>query len=236
MEVNNNFIVGGRFVKNYNSMSYWEPFIRKNKTLRERIFRYEYITDKTIYLHYTIFTKKSGVESGWVPAPNLEAFLGYVQYCLLPEAYYKWIYGRKNTITKIPIVTAEAILNDAVRSNEVTEKEKRYIENDLDGIKKLWRFKREDCNQQVSLFCSKFNSNWIGDADSFLYMKAFFSSKELGEFIIRTVSETNYRECFKQESSMGKEQWLDFCEEASKDKQKGEELKQYLFKELKEII
>lgn len=61
MEVNSDFIIyRGRVCENYNSISYWEPFIRKNKTLRERVFRYDYVTDKTIYLHYTIFTKNLG--------------------------------------------------------------------------------------------------------------------------------------------------------------------------------
>lgn len=223
-------------MKNYNSMSYWEPFIQKNKTLRERVFKYEYITDKTIYLHYTIFTKKSGVESGWVPAPNLDAFLGYVQYCFLPQAYYTWIYGREKSITKIPILTVDSIFSDALRNNKVTEDERKYMESDIDGLKELWRLRKESCNVKISRFCSKFNSNWIGDSNSFLYMKAFFSSKELGEFVIKTVSQTNYRQCFKKETSMDKDAWLSFCEEASKDRQKGEELKQYLFKELKEII
>ena len=113
-------------MKNYNSISYWEPFIRKNKTLRERVFRYDYVTDKTIYLHYTIFTKKSGVESGWVPAPNIDAFLGYVQYCFFPQAYYMWIYGREKIITKIPIATVDSILNDAVIKNKVTDDERKY--------------------------------------------------------------------------------------------------------------
>ena len=130
-------------MKNYNSISYWEPFIRKNKTLRERVFRYDYVTDKTIYLHYTIFTKKSGVESGWVPAPNIDAFLGYVQYCFLPQAYYMWIYGREKTITKIPIATVDSILNDAVIKNKVTDDERKYIEDDIKEIKNLWRFKNE---------------------------------------------------------------------------------------------
>ncbi len=228
--------IGGEFVKNYNSISYWEPFIRKNKTLRERVFRYGYITDKTIYLHYTIFTKKSGVESGWVPAPNIDAFLGYVQYCFLPQAYYMWIYGREKTITKIPIATVDSILDDAVIKNKVTDDERKYIEDDIKEIKNLWRFKNEDCHRKIISFCSKFNSNWIGDANSFLYMKAFFSSKELGEFVIKTISQTNYTECFKQETSMTRDEWLNFCEQASKDRQKGEQLKQYLFKELKEII
>ena len=35
---------------------------------------------------------------------------------------------------------------------------------------------------------------------------------------------------------MTRDEWLNFCEQASKDRQKGEQLKQYLFKELKEII
>lgn len=223
-------------MKNYNSISYWEPFIRKNKTLRERVFKYDYITDKTIYLHYTIFTKKSGVESGWVPAPNLEAFLGYIEYCFLPEAYYTWIYGREKSITKVPIVTIQSILREAVRDNKINEEDKKYIESDIESLKRLWRFRREDCQEHIERFCSKFNCNWMGDANSFLYMKAFFSSKDLGKFVIKTISQTNYRECFKRETSMGREEWLSFCENASKDRQKGEELKQYLFKELKEII
>lgn len=223
-------------MKNYNSITYWEPFIRKNKTLRERVFKYDYITDQTIYLHYTIFSKKSGVESGWVPAPNLQAFLGYIQYCFLPEAYYTWLYGYEKGISSVPIVTVDAILKEAIKNNKVSKEDEKNIKDNMDNLNRLWRLRRENCESEIQMFCSKFNSNWLGDSNSFLYMKAFFSPRELGEFVVNTVCETNCSECFNIDMSMGKDQWLRFCDEVSKDKQKGEEFKGYLFRELKSII
>lgn len=223
-------------MKNYNSITYWEPFIQKNRTLRERIFKNSYITDETIYLHYTIFTQKSGVESGWVPAPNLNSFIGYVQYCFLPEAYYTWIYGRDKALSKVPIDTIDSIFNNALRENKLSKEDKKYMKNDIDNIKRLWTVSKENCRTEIERFCAKFNSNWIGDAHSFLYMKAFFTSKELGEFIIDTVTQTNVIECLKKDVAMDKNQWLKFCDEASRDREKSEELKGYLFKELKDII
>ncbi len=223
-------------MRKYNSITYWEPFIRNNKTLRERVFKYDYITDKTIYLHYTIFSKKSGVESGWVPAPSLESFLGYIQYCFLPEAYYTWLYGREKSISKVPIVTVDTIFKEAIRNNKISKEDEKHIKDDMESLNRLWRLRRENSKSEVQRFCSKFNSNWLGDSNSFLYMKAFFSSRELGEFIIDTVCQTNCRECFNKDISMSKDEWLKFCDEVSKDKQKGEEFKGYLFKELKDIV
>ncbi|MDO4534697.1 MAG: hypothetical protein Q4B63_02665 [Clostridium perfringens] len=221
---------------NYNSIMYWEPFIRKNRTLRERVFKYDYITDETIYLHYTIFSKKSGVESGWVPAPNLQAFLGYIQYCFLPEAYYTWLYGEEKSISKVPIVTVDTILKEAIRNNKINKEDQKHIKDDMECLNRLWRLRRENSKSEIQMFCSKFNLNWLGDSNSFLYMKAFFSPKELGEFVFDTVCETNYRECISKNISMSKEKWLKFCDEVSKDKEKGEEFKGYLFKELKDIV
>lgn len=223
-------------MKNYNSITYWEPFIQKNKTLRERIFKDSDISNETIYLHYTIFTKKSGVENGWVPAPNLGAFIGYVQYCFLPEAYYTWVYGRDKVITKVPIETVDSIFSTALRENKLSKDDEKHMKRDIDNIKRLWRIRKENCRAEIERFCALFNSNWIGDAHSFLYMKAFFNSEELGKFIIDTVNQTNVIECLKKEIGMDKNQWLKFCGEASKDKEKGEKLKGYLFKELKDII
>ena len=223
-------------MKNYNSIAYWEPFIRKNKTLKERIFKDDYINDNTIYLHYTIFSKKSGVESGWVPAPSLKELLGYIQYCFLPEAYYTWIYGQNKSISKVPIVTVDTIVKEAIRDKKITQEDEKHIKEDIENLNRLWRLRRDNSKAEVERFCSKFNSNWLGDSNSFLYLKTFFTPLELGEFVVNTVCETNYRECFCKDISMSKEQWLKFCSGVSKDKEKGEKFKGYLFKELKDIV
>lgn len=219
-----------------NNLGYWEPLIKKNRTLKERIFENDPITEKTMYIHYAIFNKKTGIESAWVPVPDLPRLIGFIKFCFLPAAYYEWIVGKERTVGRIPIVEVEEILTIAMKNNKITSTEKEQIKGDMEAINKLWTLGQDEVLRQLKRFCTRFNLHWLGDSTEFLYLKVFKDAKELGEFVVNTNNQTDYEKIFEEKIELTEEKWLTLCNEAHTNREAGEMLKQILFKQLKEII
>lgn len=222
--------------KKFNSIEYWEPLIKKNRTLKERIFEDDPITEKTMYVHYAIFNEKTGIESGWLPVPDLPRLIGFIKYCFLPTAYYEWIVGKEKAIGRVPILEVEDILSNAKANNKITASEEEQIKGDIEAINKLWNMGQDEALRYLKRFCSRFNLHWLGDSTEFLYLKVFRNATELGEFVVNTNNQTDYERIFEQKIDLTEKQWLELCKKAHKDNNSAKLLKQILFKELKEII
>lgn len=222
--------------KKYNSISYWEPLIREHETLKERIFENEPITDKTMFIHYVIFNNQSGIESVLAPIPDLKRLLGFIEYCFLPEAYYKWIEGKNKPIVKIPTVSVEKILEEAIQKGKVDREERSHMIGDLQAIRKFWTMNEDTAVKELAKFCRKFNTYWLGNSTEFLYLRVFKNPVELGDFVLNTNMQTDYEDTFEIGTSITTDEWIKLCYDAVDNEEAGESLKQILFKELKDIV
>lgn len=220
----------------YNSFDYWNKIINQNKTLKSRTFEDEPITDKTVYLHYVIFNRKAGIESVWMPIPSARMLLGYIQYCFMPEAFYKWIEGRDKIVVTIPSMTVDEIIIRAKKSGKLTKMEVANMEKHILLIKHMWDFPSNKLMTELKKFGREFNKTWFGDSAGFLYINVFGNAVELGDFIARTNQQTDFNRTFEEKIGMNEREWLKLCSEINKDKEKAEKFKIILTRELSEIV
>ena len=220
----------------YNSIDYWDKLVRNNKTLKSRIFENEPITEKTVYMHYVIFTRKSGIQSVWTPIPKAKMLLGYIQYCLLPEAFYKWIEGKYKNIAEFSQLNAEKIISEGLKDGKVSQSEAAIMKKQITFIKSLWDVPSDKVMKELKKFSREFNMSWLGDIDTFLYMKVFSSASELGQFIINTNLQTDSEDAFEKKIGMSEEKWMELCKQVHKNPVSGEKLKLTLTRDLTEIV
>lgn len=218
------------------TVCYWEDLITSNKTLKGKIFENEPITKRTMYIHYVIFNKKSGLENVWAPIPDINKVLGFIQFCFLPEAYYKWIEGKKKVVTKIPTLSLDKLLKHAIENKRITKEEEEHIKENIEFINKLWHINGDKVIRELNKFCRTFNSNWLGDSNGFLYLRVFKNTEELGKFVVDSNIKTDYENKFEEKIGMTQDEWLLLCKDAYKDKSKERKFKNILFKQLKEVI
>ena len=200
-----------------NPEKFWRELITKNETLKGRMFKDEPITEDTKYLHYVIFNRKVGFQNVWVMVPNFNRLIEFIEYVFMPEAYYKWVEGKKKLITHIP-----------------SEKEK--MKNDIVALRKLKGLSADNGMRKIKIFCSRFNNNWLGNDDEFLYLKAFGSAEELGKFVVETNLQTDSEDSYEKTIGMTTEEWFKVCENAHKNKEDEEKFKKVLFKHLEDIV
>ncbi|WP_300347125.1 hypothetical protein [Clostridium sp.] len=217
-----------------NPEKFWSELIRKNETLKGRMFKDEPITENTKYLHYVIFNRHVGIQNVWVMVPNFNHLVQFIQYVFMPEAYYKWVEGKKKLITHIPSNDVEQIISMININN--TEEDKKKMKNDILALRKLNGLSSEQGMRKLRIFCSRFNNNWLGDSDEFLYLKVFNNAEELGKFIVETNLQTDCEKCYEKKIGMTTEEWFKICENAHKNKEYEEKFKNILFKYLEDIV
>lgn len=223
-------------INNYDSIDFWEGVVNVNKTHKSRMFEGEAITEKTVYLHYVIFNRKSGIESIWIPIPSAKMLLGYIQYCFLPEAFYKWIEGGDKVISVIPTKTVEAIILDAEKNNNVSREEINNMKKQLAFVKKLWNVSNAKLITELKSFIKTFNKAWLGDSTKFIYINVFSNASELGEFVVRTNTQTDFSKTFEDKIGLSEEEWMKLCKQVCKDKKAAERFKIILTRELTEVV
>lgn len=219
-----------------NSADYWEKIIRNNKTIKTKMFIDEPITEKTVYIHYVIFNKKSGIESVWTPIPKARMLLGFIQYCFLPEAYYRWIEGKENKITNIPSLSVENVLSMGIKNEKLDKIEIQHMRSQINSIKKMWNMPSSDLIKNIKKFSREFNRAWLGNSTEFLYLNVYNNAEELGQFVLSTNEQTDYKKDFEEKIGLSAEQWLELCKNAHKDKEAEAIFKSILFKQLTEVI
>lgn len=217
-----------------NPEKFWGELIRKNETLKGRMFKDEHITENTKYLHYVIFNRNVGIQNVWVMVPNFDRLVQFIQYVFMPEAYYKWVEGKKKLISHVPSNDVEKIISMINRNN--TEEDKKKMRNDITAVKKLNGLSSEHGMRKLRIFCSRFNNNWLGNDDEFLYLKAFNNAEELGKFVVETNVQTDCEKCYEEAIGMTTEEWFKVCENAHKNKDDADKLKKVLFKYLEDIV
>ncbi|EGT3615418.1 hypothetical protein FHH43_04100 [Clostridium perfringens] len=223
-----------RLKKEENPEKYWGELIRNNETLKGRMFKDESITEDTKYLHYVIFNRHVGFQNVWVMVPNFNSLIQFIQYVFMPEAYYKWVEGKRKLVTHIPSIDVEKIIS--IIKNKVTEEDRQKMKNDILALRKLNGLNVENGMRKLKIFCSRFNNNWIGDKDEFLYLKVFNNAEELGEFVVETNLQTDCEDCYEKTIGMTTEEWFRVCKNAHKNKEDEEKFKTVLFKYLEDIV
>ena len=217
-----------------NPEKFWRELITKNETLKGRMFKDEPITEDTKYLHYVIFNRKVGFQNVWVMVPNFNRLIEFIEYVFMPEAYYKWVEGKKKLITHIHSIDVEKIISMINRKS--TEEEKEKMKNDIVALRKLKGLSADNGMRKIKIFCSRFNNNWLGNDDEFLYLKAFGSAEELGKFVVETNLQTDSEDSYEKTIGMTTEEWFKVCENAHKNKEDEEKFKKVLFKHLEDIV
>lgn len=223
-----------RLKKEENPEKYWGELIRKNETLKGRMFKDEPITEETKYLHYVIFNRHVGFQNVWVMVPNYNSLIQFIQYVFMPEAYYKWVEGKRKLITHIPSIDVEKIIS--IVKSKATEEDRQKMKNDILALRKLNGLSAENGMRKLKIFCSRFNNNWLGDDDEFLYLKVFNNAEELGKFVVETNLQTDCEDCYEKAIGMTTEEWYKVCENAHKNKEDEEKFKTILFKHLEDVV
>lgn len=221
---------------NYNSFEYWEGLIEENKTLRGNIFMDKLPTDKSIFIHTLIFSADNGLTSYWSYFPNEKLLLGYIQYCFLQEAFYKWIYGKSNVVNAVPNIPIDEIIKRAKKQNKLSIEDEKAMIKELDKLKKLWVAPKKKFFPEMKKFTRNFNKTWYGNKDEFIYMKVFSNAVELGEFVINSAFITEGEEVFKERLGLTVDEWRHICELATTDMNSGDIFREKLLKNLSEVI
>lgn len=223
--------------KQINSLDYWKPLIVKNRENKERIFQYEAINKDTMYIHYIIYNKEIGIKSRWTMVPSFSKALGYIKYCILPEAYYELMLGKEEeTAEDSPIMTIEGVISILKNTNNLDKDTEEKMRKNLMDINKIWGVKREYSNNRLLRFVNKFNVDWLGDSTGFLYLKVFNNIGELRDFIIKNNFESAYDDKFKKSTGLNEMMWYDLCKGVCNNLNADRKLKEFMFNEFKEII
>ncbi len=220
----------------YDSFQYWQGLIRKNRTIRGHMFMDELPTKDSVYIHTLIFSKGNGLRNIWSYFPNEMALVGYIQYSFLQEAFYTWINGKNDSISRIPLIPVEDIIKEGEKNKRITSKEASEMRRYLQMINKCWDLPRKRVFQEIKKFAREFNRTWYGDSSEFLYLKVFETPVEVGDFVVNSAFMTYSEEEFKSRTTKTINQWKEICSTADTEPLVGEVFREILLKYLTEII
>ena len=222
--------------ENYNSIKYWENVVIENKTIRGHMFMQDVPNEKSLYFHTMIFSKKNGINNVWGYFPNTKSMIGYMQYSFMQEAFYKWIYGKAKTVTKMPFCSVKKLIQDGLRDGLLDKKTAKMMKDDHDFFEKLWEMRSVKAQNELKKFSREFNKRWMGDNTEFIYVKFFSKPKDLGEFAISSGLMTNTEEELQEKINMPLDRWREICENAIEDRTNGELFRDIVIKKLCEVF
>ena len=220
----------------YNSFEYWKNIIVENRTIRGHVFMNELPTEKSVYMHTLIYSRGNGLNNIWSYFPNIKAFIGYIQYSFLQEAFYIWINCKDESTAYIPLIPVEQVIRDGEASKKITKEEADKMRKDINIVKRCWDLPSNKALIEMKKFIREFNRNWYGDSKEFLYIKLFDKPEELGKFVLESNYMASSEEEFKSKTNEDLTTWMELCSRATKDKKSGESFKKILQKSLTEVI
>ena len=147
--------------ENYNSFTHWENVIDKNKTIRGHMFMQKPPTEKCLYFHTLIFSKKNGINNMWGYFPNIRTLIGYIRHSFLQEAFYKWIHGKDKLITNIPSISVDKIIKDGEKAKFITKEIAIKMKKECEFLDKLWYMPAKRAELELRKFIGDFNKRWI---------------------------------------------------------------------------
>lgn len=222
--------------ENYNSFDFWQNYIDKHKTLRGHMFMDKPLCENTIYFHTLVFTENNGLNNMWGYLPNVRSLLGYIQYSFLQEAFYKWIYGDDKVITKIPNLSVDKIIKDAEKKNEISKDVAESMKEDYKFVRDLWYMPFDKVNLELRKFMRAFNKKWVGDSKKFMYLRAFKTPAEVGEFIVSSFLCTGAEDELEEKLGLSIDELRNVCNLALKDDYSAQMFKDILQKKLSDVF
>ncbi|MVX62745.1 hypothetical protein D2A34_21335 [Clostridium chromiireducens] len=222
--------------ENYNSLTFWENVISKNKTIRGHMFMQKPPTERSIYFHSLMFGDRNGINNIWGYFPNFQSIIGYIQYSFLQESFYRWIYGKERLVTKIPSLTVDKIIREGEKEKKINKDTAFNMRRDYEFVRSLWNLPSNRAEEELKKFVIDFNKKWMGDNREFIYFKIFWTAEELGEFVISSTLLTGTEEELEAKINMKIDEWKDICKCASTDPVKGEKFRKVLCKDLTEVF
>lgn len=222
--------------ENYNSIKYWENVIRENKTIRGHVFMQNAPTEKAFYFHTMMFSKNNGINNVWGYFPNTKSLLGYIQYSFLQESFYKWIYGKIKTITKIPFLSVDNVVNSGVKEKIIDKNTAKNMKEDYEFLSKLWEMRSSNIQMELKKFSREFNKKWMGDTDEFIYIKFFSTPIELADCVVSSSIMTSTEEELEEKLGMSLDEWRELSSTAITNEENGEKFRKVLFKKLTEVF
>lgn len=192
--------------------------------------------DKSVYIHTLIFSKNNGIDNIYAYFPDPKILLGYIQYSFLQEAFYKWIYGKKRMVTKIPGISVEKIVKGGLERGLITNDTAKVMLNHYKKVVKMWDLPKNRVLPELTKFCREFNRAWFGNNQEFIYMKVFKTPIELCDFVVESACITNDEKDFQEKIGMSVDEWRDLCRNLFKDSKYGQKFREILQKCLTEVI
>lgn len=222
--------------ENYNSFTHWENVIDRNKTIRGHMFMQKPPTEKCLYFHTLIFSKKNGINNMWGYFPNIRTLIGYIRHSFLQEAFYKWIHGKDKLVTNIPSISVDKIIKDGEKAKFITKEIAIKMKKECEFLDKLWDMPAKRAELELRKFIGDFNKRWMGDNKEFIYIKLFRNPEEVGDFVVSSALLTSTKEELEKKIGMKIDEWKDVCQNSLKDSTKGEVFRDILLKKLSEVF
>lgn len=199
----------------YNSFKFWDRKINENKTIRGHMFMDNNPQKNTLYIHTLIFNKKNGIDNIFAYFPDEKSILGYIQYSFLQEAFYKWIYGKDEVVTKIPSMPVDKIVKKGLKEGKITKNEAKLMLTHYEKVQLLWNVPKDRVVPELIKFCRVFNKTWFGNNKEFLYLKVIKNIVELGEFVIDSALIIGNDEQFLEKIGLTIDEWRKLCKNAT---------------------
>ncbi|MBE6071480.1 MAG: hypothetical protein E7208_05930 [Clostridium butyricum] len=193
-------------------------------------------TEKAFYFHTMMFSKNNGINNVWGYFPNTKSLLGYIQYSFLQESFYKWIYGKIKTITKIPFLSVDNVVNSGVKEKIIDKNTAKNMKEDYEFLSKLWEMRSSNIQMELKKFSREFNKKWMGDTDEFIYIKFFSTPIELADCVVSSSIMTSTEEELEEKLGMSLDEWRELSSTAITNEENGEKFRKVLFKKLTEVF
>ena len=193
-------------------------------------------TEKAFYFHTMMFSKNNGINNVWGYFPNTKSLLGYIQYSFLQESFYKWIYGKIKTITKIPFLSVDNVVNGGVKEKIIDKNTAKNMKEDYEFLSKLWEMRSFNIQMELKKFSREFNKKWMGDNEEFIYIKFFNNPTELADAVISSGIMTSTEEELEEKLGISLDEWRHISSMAITNEDSGKKFKEILLKKLTEVF
>lgn len=186
MVIMNKEIEGNKIKKCYGEYLYWENKIINDNNLWQGYFEDNNITDKSIIVYTGIFNlEKDILKMGWVVYPDVNSFLGFLQYVFIPTVYFN-LFDKKENEFLTPISKFSIVVNEINKYNgnciRSTKMESYYY-----YLEDLWNKSNEEILLGINKFVVDFNEYWNEEPKSKSFIKFFNQGKDIYSFIKKTI-------------------------------------------------
>lgn len=206
----------------YENYDYWKGLLEEQSSLN--LFSEEPLSTNSIFFHGVIVNCHGQSHEGWLHLPNFEALIGFMNYVFVPAALSS--LSCEDELLAIPASKSlEEIISDLEgNTDEVLCFKVKEIKELINELKGLWKENKE----AIQVFKSNYDKVLNAREDRFTYFETFSSTKDFGEYLVRTYENDEIVDIKTLEKQIGlsKEEWLKVCSEAETNE---EEQKKFMY-------